>query len=74
MKEWRDAWHFGYEANKALWSLQSLNPPADNDIGDMWRCPECALLVMNEYLCPCRKLNKDDLKYAKDKEDAKFRF
>ena len=74
MKEWRDALHFGYEANKNLWYLQMLNPPADNVMDGTWRCGKCERLVSDGYLCPCQKLNKDDLRYAKDKEDAKFRF
>ena len=74
MADWRDAWHFGYEFNRTMWSLQRLHAPVDNETDGSWRCEVCERMVMDEYLCPCQKNNADDLRYAKDKEDAKFRF
>lgn len=73
-RDWRTEWHIGYEANKAFHALQSLNPDLDGDIGGMWKCPDCNMWVGNGYLCPCNKMNKDDLRYHKDKLDGKFIF
>lgn len=73
-KDWRTTWHIGYEANRDFYTLQTLNGPVENDLEGMWRCGDCGYLVSEGYLCPCKKLNKDDLRYKKDELDGKFIF
>lgn len=73
-QDWRSAWDFGYEANRHLFLIQQTAFKQEDEADGCWVCEKCDRFVLDGYLCKCTKMNADDLRYHKNKEDGKFIF